>query len=162
MGGSQMLLTIGGVVLFGIAILGIHSGIQSHQRTQVECEVLSQALLHAERFIEEARTRAFDEVCVSKVVSTPGELTPPDSLGPNQGESYPAFNDVDDFHGLNLAWQENGVDFKASIVVDYMDGTLPEHLSDVEYRTFKKHFTVRLTSSWLKYAVVLNHIFTYY
>jgi hypothetical protein len=159
---GQTLLVIGAVILFGLATVGIYRGIQSHQKTLVECEVLPRAILHAERFIEEARTRAFDEVTISKAVTNPNELTPADSLGPNDGETYPAFNDVDDFHGLAKTWQEEGITFQAQLTVNYADGTLPNPLQDVSYPTFTKRFSVTVTSPYLDYTVSLNHIFTYY
>ena len=142
--------------------MGILRGIHSHQKSLVECEVLPRAILHAERFIEEARTRAFDEAAVSKVINSPSELTIPDSLGPNQGESYPAFDDVDDFHGFMKTWQEDGLDFQAQITVNYMDGSLPDPVLDVSYATFMKRFAVAVTSPYLSYTVSVNHIFTYY
>jgi len=159
---GQTLLVIGAVILFGLATLGIYHGIQSHQKTLVECEVLPRAILHAERFIEEARTRAFDEETLSKTVTSAGDLTPPDSLGPNDGEIYPSFDDVDDFHGLTKTWQEEGIDFQAHVVVNYADGTLPNPIQDVSYATFLKRFSVTITSPYLDYKVSLNHIFTYY
>ena len=162
MGRGQMLLVIGAVVLFGMATLGIYRGIHAHQRTLVECEVLPRAILHAERFIEEARTRAFDEATISTTVTDSSALTPPGSLGGDVGETYPAFDDVDDFHNFVIVWQEEGIGFQAKITVSYAGGTLPNAISDVGYRTFMKHFTVEITSPYLNYMVALNHIFTYY
>lgn len=159
---GQTLLVLGAAILFGIATLGIFRGIHSHQKTLVECEILPRAILHADRFIEEARTRAFDEEAVSQIVTVPDDLTPPDFLGPDVGETYPAFNDVDDFHGFATTWQEEGIDFQGQITVSYADGQLPGAISDVSYRTFMKRFAVTVTSPYLNYTVSLNHIFTYY
>lgn len=159
---GQMLLVIGATILFGVAILGIYRGIHAHQETLVESEVLPRAILHAERFIEEARTRAFDEAALTQKISSPDELTSPDSLGPNAGESYPAFDDVDDFHGLLKTWREKGIDFQVKIEVSYADGTLPDSIEAVSYRTFIKKFTATVTSPYLDYTVSLDHIFAYY
>ncbi len=159
---GQMLLVIGATILFGTATLGIYRGIHSHQKTMVESEILPRAMLHAERFIEEARTRAFDKACVSGSVSSPSELTSPDSLGTESLESYPVFNDIDDFHGLNKFWRESGADFQAKITVNYADGNLQSGISDVNYRTFMKRFTVTISSNYLDYKVTLDHLFTYY
>jgi hypothetical protein len=159
---GQTLLAIGAVILFGLAMLGIYHGIQSHQKTLIECEVLPRAILHAERFIEEARTRAFDEATVSRAVANADELTPPDSIGPDDGEIYPSFDDVDDFHDLTKTWQEDGIDFQAHCVVNYADGILPDPIQDVSYATFVKRFSMTVTSPYLDYTVSLNHIFAYY
>ena len=159
---GQMLLVIGATILFGTATLGIYRGIHRHQRTMVESEILPRAMLHAERFIEEARTRAFDKACVSGSVSSPSELTSPDSLGTENSESYPTFNDIDDFNGLDKLWQESGTDFRAQITVNYSDGNLQSSISDVNYRTFMKRFTVTISSDYLDYSVTIDHLFTYY
>ncbi len=159
---GQMLLVIGATILFGIATLGIYRGIHRHQRTMVESEILPRAMLHAERFIEEARTRAFDKACVSGSVSSPSELTAPDSLGVESLEIYPVFDDIDDFNGLDKSWQESGADFQARITVNYSDGNLQSGISNVNYRTFMKRFAVTISSDYLDYSVTLNHLFTYY
>ena len=159
---GQMLLVIGATILFGTATLGIYRGIHSHQRTMVESEILPRAMLHAERFVEEARTRAFDEACVSARVSSPSELTAPGSLGTESLESYPAFDDIDDFNGLDKLWQESGADFRAQITVNYAGGNLQSGISGVNSRTFMKRFTVTISSNYLDYKVTLDHLFTYY
>ncbi len=159
---GQMLLVIGATILFGTATLGIYRGIHIHQRTMVESEILPRAMLHAERFIEEARTRAFDEACLSGPVASPNGLTSPDSLGAESFEGYPTFDDIDDFHGLDELWQESGADFRTQIVVNYADGNLQSSISDVSYRTFMKRFTVTISSDYLDYSVTLDHLFTYY
>ncbi|MBU1937851.1 hypothetical protein KKG05_10675 [bacterium] len=159
---GQMLLVIGATILFGMATLGIYRGIHTHQRTMVESEILPRAMLHAERFIEEARTRAFDETCLSGPIVSPNGLTSPDSLGVESSESYPILDDIDDFNRLDKSWQESGADFRAQIQVNYADGTLQSGISDVNYRTFMKRFTVTISSNYLDYAVTLDHLFTYY
>ncbi len=157
-----MLLVVGAATLFGIATLGIYRGINTHQEILIESEVLPRAILHAERFIEEARTRAFDEASLSKEISSPNELTSPDSLGPNKNENYPSFDDVDDFHGLVQTWDEEGIRFQVQINVCYANGTLPGSIEMVTYRTYMKKFTATITSSYLNYSVTLDHIFAYY
>ena len=75
--------------------------------TTVEAQQANDAVSLSQMLFEEAWTLSYDEVTVPANQVAQGDLdfpedfTAPKSLGPDSGEKYPNFDDVDDFNGLD-------------------------------------------------------------
>jgi hypothetical protein len=125
-----------------------------------QLEIEHMAASTAQQFIEEAKSRRFDEVIIPATM--PGSLTAAGSLGV-EGEAYPAFDDVDDFAAINAdTLFVSGIDFIATVDVDYVQDTAPD--DSVGVQTFFKRMRVSVKSSWLPAGreIRLQHIFTYF
>lgn len=71
-------------------------------------EAMADAMFYAQQLMEEIKSKTFDENTESPWSA---------SLGPNGGESYPNYDDVDDFNGYSDSPATN---YSRSVVVDYI------------------------------------------
>jgi hypothetical protein len=105
--------------------------------------------------LEEAAVKAFDED-----TSDSSNFTAPGSLGPEAGESYPLFNDVDDFNNFSQTGTAlNGMTYTMTAEVGYVNPSDSETIT--AHRTFQKRMNVTLSSDYLKSDISLSRIFSY-
>ncbi|RJQ47854.1 MAG: hypothetical protein C4534_00510 [Gaiellales bacterium] len=100
---GQMLLVLGAMVLFSLMLPSLNESILYSDRTMIATKAEMAAVSLAQRILAEAGTKAFDEACITGAPIFPSQMTPTGSLGAESGESYPNYDDVDDFRSLNLA-----------------------------------------------------------
>ena len=111
-------------------------------------------------YIEEAKTKAFDEKVINAAVTVPNQLTNWPQLGPDAGETHPNFDDVDDYNGLTLTNSTGRDTFDVSIVVGYiLDETDPETI--ITSRTWYKRMNVTISNPFLIQQLVLGFVFSY-
>jgi len=108
-------------------------------------------------------------VCLSVPPVTPSQLTAPGALGPAGGETYPNFNDLDDFNNLSLVDSTSlpSVQFTISAQVVYVNPNNPSQVSGSQ--TFAKRLRVTVTSPFLvnpannqPTQVQLEQVYAYY
>lgn len=166
---GQMLLVLGALILFSLTLPSLNSSILYNDRTLIATNAELAATSLAQKILSEAGTKAFDEVCISTRPSSPSQLTQPNALGPNGGENYPNFDDVDDFHGLNLADSLTlpSVLFNISGLVNYMDPDNPSQA--VAYQTFVKRLRVTVSGPFLinpaseqQVQITMEQLYAYY
>jgi len=142
---STLALTLNSVMLDG-------------NRTMMETELIIGATSIAESFIEQAGALKFDEqVGLQPPSSFPYTFTSPGELGPDSGETYPGYNDVDDFDGYTATVSTSRADYTVTVSVRYCN-------SDGSYatsRTFYKRIDVSVGCSSLPTAIVQRRIFAY-
>lgn len=159
MGQREMIFTIGAIILFSINTLTINrlGLVQSTATTNQQVEFYAVNL--AQRFIEEAKTRAFDENVINATpVALPDGFTDP-PLGPGGGESYPNFDDVDDFNGLNLAVPTRMDSMTVTVTVDYVSEANLD--SVVTNKTFFKRMRVQVRSPYLNRPMQASYVFAF-
>ena len=126
-------------------------------------ELEYEAISLGQQIIEEAKTRQFD-VNIS-TPPFPGSFTPFRALGHLPSESYPHFNDVDDYkeadQGNPLIINKNTARASYQIEVDvyYVDESNIDQLVNIE--TFHKKMTVTVKSDYISNPVVLSHVFSF-
>ncbi len=148
MNGGQMMITIGALMLLSIVILRVNTGNLNTQEVLLDNKIEILATSVGNSFIEEAFTKEFDEYTVSMPAELLSNLKPANNLGP-EGESYPNFDDMDDFNGLDITKTIPGVDdFNIKCKVDYVNPINPEIPS--LSRTWNKKITVRVTCDGMK------------
>jgi len=143
MNGGQMMITIGALMLLSIVILRVNTGNLNTHEVLIDSKVQILATSLANSIIEEAFTKEFDEYNVLYPAELLSNLTPVSHLGPD-GESYPNFDDMDDFNGLhifkNIADADN---YEISSKVEYVNPVNPGSASPI--RTWDKKITVKVT-----------------
>ena len=160
MGQQQLFLTLGAVVLFGIVTISVNVNIARNTEAVYDQQIVAYAANLGQRFIEEAKTHAFDEASVVSVpASIPGNFKAPGDLGPEGGEVYPNLDDVDDFHGYTATASTDMGEMSISIVVFYVLKTNLD--TDAGGKTRYKKMTVTVTSSQLQAPVVLTYVFAF-
>ncbi len=146
---GQMLLILGALVLFSLLLPSINQSMLYNDRTLISTNAELAAMSLAEKVLAEAGAIAFDEVCLTSRPQVAGQLTRIGSLGPESGETYSNFDDLDDFHNVTIldSLTLPSVLFNIRGTVTYIDPNNPE--SVVNYRTFVKRLRVDVTGPYL-------------
>lgn len=167
MNSGQSFLSLGAMTLVSLIILQVNTGFVMTSSTLLDNKLSILAISAASSIIEEASGKAFDANTLTDVASSTSDLTYPGSLGHNSSESYPNFNDFDDYNGLDI---KNSVltsaNFDIKSEVCYVKASNPDHPSSTP--TWHKKITVYVTSESLLDAagqqdtVVMSSVFSYW
>jgi hypothetical protein len=161
MGYRELLLVLVSIVLLSTLMLRINSNAVEGRELVQQLELEHVAASIAQQFIEEAKSKKFDDqVGFIPPSSMPAGFTPAMSLGV-EADIYPNFDDVDDYNNFTDTQYVNGIDFSPTIIVEYVQDAAPD--SPVMTTTFFKRMTVSVNSNWLPgRTVTLKHVFTYF
>ena len=155
MSGIQSLLAIGAVWLFALVTINFNSTVVHNISIEVENKVYLTAFSLADDMIEEIKQKAFDERTIDFITPNVKQLS--DTLRA-EGESWPNFDDVDDYNGFSknvgLPYLET---YDVSVAVYYVNGNDPG--TNVFSQTFYKKVEVTVTSQYMTLPVVLSFIF---
>ena len=158
---GQMLLTIGAMILLATLILRVNNNMSASTDTVYDSKFAILATSLGNSILEEASDKAFDQASTSNSVSSLTSLTLPNKLGPESGEVYPNFNDVDDYNGfVKVDSTLPSAIFKASCKVDYVSPNLPTSTSVI--RTWTKRITVTVTSVSMPDTIKLSSLYSYW
>ena len=173
--GSNMMLTIGAILLFGLFLSSSNRMMIGNNQIASQNEYYITGMSLAQSIIDEAKTKAFDQSTVNAdtAVVARSSMTAPGSLGPGAGETVPStdtlsslapysstnkgymsavkFNDVDDYNKytrrVNTPRAEGYV---LTVTVNYATETNPDNVEIV--RTYCKKMTVQVTSPYFPKA----------
>ncbi len=159
MGQRELLLVLGALILFGLTMLSTNRYVIDQNESIIQREFEFYGISLAQSFIEEAKTKAFDEKVVNGYVSATGQLTNWPQLDPDPHETHPNFDDVDDYNGLTLTDSTGSDEFDVSIEVGYIDETDPETI--VNNRHYYKRMNVTISNPFLIQPLVLGFVFSY-
>ena len=160
MGQRELLLTLGAIFIFSTITLRINQATVRNSESIYDRQAEFYALSVAQRFIEEAKTKAFDEFTIAgNPGSIPGgfNATP---MGSGPLENYPDFDDIDDFNGYSATIDTKMGQMSVSVDVDYVED------SDLETtvnptRTFYKRMRVTVQSDYLLSPVIAEYVFAF-
>lgn len=139
---GQTILVIFGFVLLSIFGLSVNRTTLQSRVIMQESGLLLSAISLGEKFIEEAEMLRFDE---EPSATIPSSFTQPGQLGPDTGESYQNFDDIDDYNGLTIVDSTSAhTPFTINIDVDYVDKAAPD--TPVTTRTYFKKMHVCISS----------------
>jgi hypothetical protein len=158
---GQMLMTIGALVLLSTLFLRVNTNYLQNTTTtnNAKFEILAASL--ASSIIEEASDKAFDNNTVNGPVTDLSQLTLPDSLGPDDGDQYPNFNDIDDYNGFTKTDSTlPSAIFNLSCSVCYVSNLDPDQVSSTA--TWTKKITVSVTSASMSDTVKLSTLYSYW
>lgn len=147
-----MLLSAGAIVLLTLIILRVNNNNLNSDVVLQRSKYGILAVSLATSIIEEASSKAFDEITDSTGIVHTTWLTSPASLGPETGESYPDFDDFDDFNGyiINTSGDSTflSAEFTGLCEVVYVDTSNLDGTS--ANKTWHKKLTVMVTSESMR------------
>lgn len=172
---SDLVFMMGAMVLFSLFANNANDGIVRGSTLLSQVEVEYSAISFAQTIVDEARSRAFDHATVPTdpdeiaIVGNTGLLgqtgypagfTAPGAMGRETGETYPNFNDFDDYHELRLIRESEYGDYTVSAVVEYLDETDMQTASSA--RSNIKRLSVRVDHPNLLNPIIIPYVKTYY
>lgn len=156
MNSGQTLQVMGAAALFSLATLSVNDTLFENEIAGMEGELQLVATAMAQDLIDEVLLKPFDETILSGPPdSPPGSFTAVEYLGPDAGESYTNFDDIDDFHGYSrIDTTVTGAVITVQSDVVYTDPENPDGPAEASQTYFKK-ITVTVTSPYLRSSTVL-------
>jgi hypothetical protein len=143
MSGTQMFLVIGGITIFSILVLNVNKAIAFNEEQKISAEMISAATSVGQGMIDEISSKYFDHALTPNTLYNTGLLTPPSQLGPEAGESYADFNDVDDYNDYTRTEiLPRAGEFNINVKVDYVHDTNLNQVLTVKSRTKRIHVQV--------------------
>lgn len=159
MSNIQTFLTIGAMIFLTMTSLRFNTVILENSTIEMENKVMLTAFSLADDMIEEIKVRSFDQATIKFPTASLGNLTTIEKLGPETGEAYPNFNDVDDFNGYTkYVTAPHAEDYYVTTKVQYVEELNPDKVSSS--RTYYKKVTVTVTSPYMRNAINLSYIFS--
>ncbi|NUM73180.1 hypothetical protein HUU40_02350 [candidate division KSB1 bacterium] len=156
MGQRELLLLLGAITVFGTAALNLKRFIVNQNELMLQRQFESYAVALAQSFIEEAKGKSYDDRDTNPAAPKTYDFTAPAALGPEAGEIYPRFNDVDDYDGFTKIDSSGLGKFSVAIQVDYVEESDPNRV--VNTQTFYKKMTVTVTHYFLDQPITLSSI----
>lgn len=166
---GQMLLVLGALMLFSLMLPSLNGTILYNDSALTTSQAQISAIALAQRYLGEAGTKAFDEVTVTGHPTLPSQLTPVASLGKESGETYPAFDDLDDYKSLSVVDTSTlpSVRFVITGNVTYADPNNPANNSATP--TFLKRVRISVSGPFLvdpgsqkSIPIYIEQLFAYY
>jgi len=152
---GQAFLGLGALILLSFLSLNFNSTVLENTAVETENKVYLTAFSLADDLIEEIKQKAFDEKTLEFQAIGETQLTL--QLGPETGEVWPYFDDMDDYNNYNKVVSLPHVeDYKVTCNVSYAKSS-GQTISSQSY--FKK-VTITVDSKFLRYPLSLYFIFT--
>lgn len=105
----QTLLVLGALMLIGAITVFVNRNMFDTSERVTEANIMLTATGLGEAELNKAISYRFDEV---QNASTPTQLTTPSTLGADQNERYPLFDDFDDYNNLDVSITSNGTKYQ--------------------------------------------------
>jgi hypothetical protein len=138
---GQSFLSLGAMLLVSLIILQVNTGFVTTSSTLLDNKINILAISLGSSIIEEASGKAFDEKTITDAASTTSDLTLASQLGPSFTETYPNFNDFDDFNNLDITNSSlPSAEFNIKCKVSYVSANNPDKA--VAIPTWNKKITV--------------------
>ncbi len=172
---SDLVFMMGAMVLFSVFTNNANDTMLRSSILLTQVEVEYSAIAFAQGIVDEARSRAFDEVTVApdpddqSIVGNllllggggiPNSFTSVGNLGQDSGETYPNFNDFDDYDGLSVIRATGYGDITITATVFYV--TENNVVADAGTRTTMKRLNVTASHPDLANSITIAYVKTYY
>ena len=159
--GNHLMLVIGAGVIFYTAVLSINRTMLRNSEVITESGVLLTASTIGEEIIEEAQGKLFDEaLSLPFSADLPDCFTAPDSLGTEDNEDYPSFDDVDDYNNLIKVVSTPVGNCSLVVKVGYVDSVNVDEW--VQEKSFYKKMEVEVYNNFIPEPVKLSYLFCYH
>ena len=162
----QSITAVGAMILISIGILAMNRGFDTNNLVLQNSRVAIVATSLATSKIEEAKGKAFDAGTVDTLILSTTGLTAAAHLGIEGSETYPRYDDFDDFNNtviydtINLGGTNNRVPFTTRCTVCYIDPNYPGTAQAGP--TWHKKIIVRVTSPVMNDTITQEAIFSYF
>ena len=152
---GQSFLSIGSMLLLALVSLNFNSSVLQNTTVETENKVYLTAFSLADDLVEEIKQKAFDEKTIDFQAIAVNQLSLP--LGPEAGEVWPNFNDVDDYQNYSKPVSLPHVeDYTVSCQVNYSNSSGENQLS----QSYFKKVTIQVTSKYMGSPLYLRFIFS--
>jgi len=141
MNASQIILLIAAFLVISMLILIVNTSKMQVVETQISKRTTFAAINEAKNLIDEIKVKKFDENVGSNFLMIRNNLTRSSMFGP-ENESYPNFDDIDDYHNFTkdfLSPEKENLTLR--VTVNYVNEQNPEIISTSN--TFYKLVTIR-------------------
>ena len=155
MASIQSLLALGALVIFSIISMLFNSSVLQNTTLEIEDKVYLTAFSLADDLIEEMKQKAFDEKTVDFQAIKKEQLSNP--LGKDAGETWPNFNDIDDYKGYTKSIDAPHAEgYTVTCDVEYCDASGTPKLAQDYY----KKVTITVSSDYLRDPFQMYFIFS--
>lgn len=152
---GQAMLSLGALLLLSFISLNFNSTILQTSTVEIEDKVYLTAFSLGDDLIEEIKQKAFDERTLEFQAINENQLTFP--CGPETGEVYPFFDDMDDFNNYSKPVSLPHVeDYTVTAKVNYVNSSG----QDISVQSFFKKVTITVSSKYLSSPLELKFIFS--
>ena len=155
---SQMMITVGAMILLSVVILRVTSNFLHTDIILMESKFGVLGVSLATSVMEEAKGKSFDDQSDSGSVLALNDLT---TIGPEPGEIYPFFDDFDDYDDFEIidSTMPSAI-FKINCNVDFVK---PEDLDGIStHKTWHKKMSVIVTTISSPDTIRLETIYSYF
>jgi len=161
MGSGQMFLTIGAMTIFSFLILRLNMANLSTEDGMMNGKFGILAVSLASSVMEDACSKAFDNVTDENAYKSTSYLTASNLLGPENGETYDTFNDFDDFNGYTrIDSTLPSARFRVTAKVAYINPSDPDVATTS--KTWHKKIIVTVSSPSMQDTIRLSQVFSYW
>ncbi len=158
---GQMMLSIGAMMLFSTIMMRTNTSFLLNNEVLDDAQFGVLATSIATSVIEQAQGHAFDDVTDGASTDNINDLTDPNDLGPENGETFDTFDDCDDFNGYVFVDSTmQSATFKSTCEVIYVDDL--NLFSTGSNRTWHKKITVTVSSPFSSDTVKLSSLYSYW
>jgi hypothetical protein len=158
MNSVQSMLGLGALVILTLTTLSFNSSVLENSTTQIDNKVSLTAFSLADDMIEIIKQKSFDEATINFPTGL-ANLTPADQLGPESGETYSSFDDIDDFNGYEKTVSApHAENYRIWCEVKYVDGDNPD--IEISTQSYYKKVIINVSSPYMKEDISLSFIFT--
>ena len=168
MGTGQTMITLSAMVLLSFLILRVNNLFLQTNTTLYTTKFDVLAFSLAQSMIQEIESENFDQSTVNAVVSSTASLST--TLGPESGETYATFDDIDDFNNYTRSVTNlPSAVFNLKCKVEYVNSATPDVATTTP--TWNKRITVSVTSPSMMISakdvtradtVKLSQVFSYW
>ncbi len=157
MNSGQSMLVLGATILFALISLRFNTAILQDTTLQIQNKVNLTAFSLADDLIEEIKEKAFDQKTVDFQAIAVDQLTAAYALGHGGSESWPNFNDIDDYNGYSKSVDlPHAEGYTVTSTVNYVDSDG----SVLSTQSFYKKVTITVASKYLNNPVTMSYIFS--
>lgn len=137
---GQVILSIAAFAFLGTVLVNFNNLVLANNEDIANSHDVIIATSISATFLDAAQGLNFDENTVDQPVSSPSDLTDPNGLGPDPGETDMSY--FDDFNGYSVMQQADGNNgtYRSDFVVSYVD---PENINNRTVQTFIKRLDVK-------------------
>lgn len=145
MTGTQIFLTLGAIMLFGLLVLNVNRTIMGSEEQKMYSEYFIAATSVAQGLMYEIKDKNFDKTVSGEAEVDINALTPPNQFGAQQGDDASAFTAVEQYHNYTrIVETPRSGDFTAISQVHYVNDNNFQQVLSTQSRT--KRITVFVTS----------------
>lgn len=157
MGGYQTFLVLGAIVLLSLLALTVHRTILSSSDSIYDAEAIIEANNTAQQIVNEIITKEFDEAVANGTATDESSFS--STLGPETGETFNSYDDIDDFNGSQTSVQQVSGVFQTQVTINYVAANTPDNVTASRTRT--KRILVSVFSTTLPDTVKMYYYSSY-